>query len=97
MCIIKKRSLRELDKIIPFTKQFLNINTREGRIINEDIFSLICNYYYSLQQCVDSYDGLYHDGINHSYREKYSRVEGIEDTLWWVCKGDYMGKISFGR
>ena len=97
MCIIKKRSLRELDKTVPFIKEFLNFNTKKGRIINEDIFSLICNYYYSLHQCIHSYDGLYYDGIDSAYRCKETLVEGIEDQLLWVCKGDCMGKISFGR
>ena len=75
----------------------MEFSTRMERVINEDIFSLICNYFYSIQHCIQSYDGLYFDPIENYYRSKHTPVYGIEDTLTWLCKGDRLGKISFER
>lgn len=97
MCVLKKQSLRKLNETVPFINKFMEFSTRMERVINEDIFSLICNYFYSMQHCIQSYDGLYFDPIENYYRSKHTPVYGIEDPLTWSCKGDRLGKISFER
>ena len=97
MCIIKKQALRQMDQQVPFATTFLTFPGKINRIIIESIFSLICNYYYSLQHCIQSLDGLYFDGNHNSIRGANTPVEEIEDPLIWCFKGDYIGKISFGR
>lgn len=97
MCIYKKKALRQMDQQIPFATTFLTFPGQRNRVINESIFSLICNYFYSVQHCIDSLDGLYYDGVKYTARGKHTPIEGINDPLFWVIKGDYLGKISFGR
>ena len=97
MCIIKKKALNHMNRIIPFTKTFLKFCGRSDRIINESVFSLICNYFYSVQHCIKSLDGLYFNGYQNSIRGFHTPVEEIDDPLIWSIKSDYMGKISFAR
>lgn len=97
MCIVKKWALRKLDEEIPFAKKFLKFAGRRDRIINESVFSLICNYKYSVEKCIETFDGLYFDGYYCSLRDNDKPVENIEDELRWISKGDYIGKLSFER
>lgn len=97
MCIVKKRELQELNKVIPFAKTFTNFKGRRDRIINESIFSLICNYFYGKTLCEQSFDGLYYDGVNCYTRGKNTYLEDTNYPLYWCIKGDYVGKISFNR
>lgn len=97
MCIIKKKELFRMNQVVPFTHTFLTFSGRRHRIMNESVFSLICNYFYSHQQCIQSLDGLYFDGNYGSIRGKDLPVEENKDALIWCIKGDYIGKISFAR
>lgn len=95
-CIITKEAVQFLNQKTNFANIFINNISNRERRANETIFSLICYYYMPLNDYIDSFDGLYYDGVNINEYRDLPII--INDTIFnYCCKNKYLSKISFNR
>jgi len=94
LCVLNKKTLKELNSKVNFTERFINSTSNRDRRANESIFSLISHYHFSNKYLEESYDGLHYDGY---VSNKYAGLSTGFDNLKWFSVHNYFSKVSFNR